>query len=294
MGTRFIYSTLRFVPDPARGEFVNIGFIVGSDDTKEWQLRLVDNMRRARYMDDARVLPQALVILNDIGRKLDRFTESINWLIPVEYTINEEWLASYFEQSQNVIQLSQPTPIVASDIDGAMQIIFDELIIDPAIRSRPVTTKHTALATVRKAYKRAGLFRQDVEGNVIEHAQIASPKYTGHFDFVVANGSAVQLAQTWSFEIMDEALVENVKAWAWTVQDIREHGGTVRHGKGRLPIHSNVEIDVVYVPPSNTQRNAFAEARYAFVQVGVNLYELDGADSVAARARKLLMPNGET
>jgi hypothetical protein len=34
---------LRFVPDPARGEFINIGAIAGDDDSGEWELRLLQN-----------------------------------------------------------------------------------------------------------------------------------------------------------------------------------------------------------------------------------------------------------
>ncbi len=44
---RYEYSILRFVPDPVRGEFVNVAAIVRSDDSEEWRLRVVENSRRS-------------------------------------------------------------------------------------------------------------------------------------------------------------------------------------------------------------------------------------------------------
>jgi hypothetical protein len=49
----FQFSLIRFVPDPARGEFVNISAVAGSDEAGEWELRLVSNLSRALSPDDA-------------------------------------------------------------------------------------------------------------------------------------------------------------------------------------------------------------------------------------------------
>ncbi len=46
---RYVYSLVRFVPDPARGEFVNVGAIAGSEDGAEWQIRQVENTVRALF-----------------------------------------------------------------------------------------------------------------------------------------------------------------------------------------------------------------------------------------------------
>jgi hypothetical protein len=44
---RYVYSVVRYVPNPASGEFVNIGVIAGSDETGDWSLRQAGNQRRA-------------------------------------------------------------------------------------------------------------------------------------------------------------------------------------------------------------------------------------------------------
>jgi hypothetical protein len=41
------FSLIRFVPDPARGEFVNIGAVVGDDEAQDWELRLISNLKRS-------------------------------------------------------------------------------------------------------------------------------------------------------------------------------------------------------------------------------------------------------
>ena len=49
---RYVYSLVRFVPDPARSEFVNLGAIVGSEEYSEWESRQVENPKRARDIDE--------------------------------------------------------------------------------------------------------------------------------------------------------------------------------------------------------------------------------------------------
>ncbi len=48
--TGFVYSLLRFAPNPATGEFVNLGAVAGSEATGEWGIRHVQNDQRARAL----------------------------------------------------------------------------------------------------------------------------------------------------------------------------------------------------------------------------------------------------
>lgn len=45
---RFVYSVVRFVPHPARGEFINVAAIVGSEALGVWKSRRVGNAHRAQ------------------------------------------------------------------------------------------------------------------------------------------------------------------------------------------------------------------------------------------------------
>ena len=49
---RHVYSMVRFVPDSARGEFINVGANVGSEESSEWQVWQIENPKRARFIDE--------------------------------------------------------------------------------------------------------------------------------------------------------------------------------------------------------------------------------------------------
>src|SRR5713101_9697542 len=131
---RYLYSVVRFVPDPARGEFVNVAAIVGNEETGEWDVRQVENLRRARALDDRDALPAVAAFLESAGRTIDEWivaddTAATN---PELVEPSREWLTYLASHQRNVVQLTQPTPVVAQNLEEAVGIVFDELIIDPA------------------------------------------------------------------------------------------------------------------------------------------------------------------
>ena len=65
----YFFSMLRFVPDPARGEFVNIGAIAGDEETQDWELRLISNLKRARSIDHVAFLPHALEVAAELRER---------------------------------------------------------------------------------------------------------------------------------------------------------------------------------------------------------------------------------
>ena len=67
---RYLYSVVRFVPDPARGEYVNVAAILGSEETGEWDVRQVENLRRAGY--NAGFTPLATAVRRYVAEFLDR------------------------------------------------------------------------------------------------------------------------------------------------------------------------------------------------------------------------------
>ena len=91
---RYTYSVIRFVPDPVRGEFVNVGVLAGSDESSEWELRTVENLKRARAVDDKGLLGLVWSFVNDIGRKADRYAEAVqtSFFDETDDGLSEEWL----------------------------------------------------------------------------------------------------------------------------------------------------------------------------------------------------------
>lgn len=286
---RYMYSAIRFVPDPVRGEFVNVGILAGSDESSEWDIRMLENLKRARSLDDEVLLPLVWHFIDDIGRKVNRYTEAIqtNLFETDEERLSEEWLTRLSEEARNVVQLSAPAVIVADDIDEAINILFDQLIVEPEARRFPFKKKNVALAATRRAYREAGL---RVSEHFVEGVNVKGQHHKERFDFVVANGSAVQLAQTWSFQVPNqEDIAEQVKAWAWTVSDIRKHGGTAEAEARQIAVPPDVDIEVVYVPPTvDGPRQVLNEALAAFETIKVKAVESERAGAVGQEASRLV------
>ncbi len=286
---RYMYNVIRFVPDPIRGEFVNVGLLAGSDESSEWDIRTVESLRRARSLDEKGLLPLVWHFVDDIGRKVDRYTEAIqtNLFEVDDERLTEEWLTQLSEEARNVVQFSTPSVIVADDIDEAVNVLFEQLIVEPEARRFPFKKKNVALAATRRAYREAGL---RVSEHFVEGASVKGQHHKERFDFVVANGSAVQLAQTWSFQVPNqEDIAEQVKAWAWTVSDIRQHGGMAEAEARQIVVPQDVDIEVVYVPPTvDGPREVLDEALAAFGEIEVRSVESEQAGTVGQEASRLI------
>ena len=289
---RYVYSVIHFVPDPVRGEFVNVGVIAGSDESSEWDVRAIENLRRARSIDDKGLLPLVWGVIDDVGRQMDLYNDAVqsNFSVNEEYDqeLSEQWLRALAEESRNVIQFSSPSVILADTVDEALDTLFAEFIVEPESRQFAFKKKHVALAAVRHAYRKAGLKLQE---HFEEGVNVSGQHHNERFDFIVANGSAVQLAQTWSFQISNQKdLIEQVKAWAWTVKDVRKHGGEAATKTRRLKVPRDIDIEVVYVPPSGDgPRGALEEALAAFKEIDVKSRVSDQAEPVGHRASELIV-----
>lgn len=286
---RCTYSVVRFVPDPARGEFINVGVVVGSEDSSEWQVRQIDNPVRARYVDEGGVLTAAWEFIDELGREIDDYEQSFDQLLEPEVTVSEDWLWELHRRHRNIVQLSEPTPMAAESVESAVERIFDMMLVDP-VRSRSTfKRKLVASAAVRRAYRGLGLVPDE---NLFERPTLIAEPHTERLDFAVANGEAVQLTQTWSFQVPDqETLAEQIKAWGWTVERLRDAG----EASLRLPtggtrfVGGEIDVEVVYVPPSVDGESPAMEGAWdVFDAVGAVPVPMSSAEDVAMRATRLL------
>jgi hypothetical protein len=236
---RYVYSVIRFVPDPARGEFVNVGAIVGSEDSSEWQCRQIGNSVRARAIDERKTLEAVWAFLDRVGREMDEYERGQESLFEPAVELSEAWLQQLYVEHRNVVQLSSPTPMAAKNVDEALDRVFDQMVVEPTLRRHQFQKKNVALAAVRAAYRKYSV-QKGV--NLRERVALETAHHRERFDFAVTNGRTLQLAHTWSFQVPDQDQVaEQVKAWGWTVQDVQQGGGFVcqacsRRGRtGRHP-----------------------------------------------------------
>ena len=280
------YSLLQFVPDPARGEFVNLGILVGDDEAQDWELRLIQNFRRANAIDDKGALGIALGFAATLENHIAVAVEQLPGMANVT-PISLEWVAQLSDEMQNVVQLSPPTPVVAESAETALDMLFGELVVDPASQQFRFPTKKRAQASTRQAYRDHAIPRTAVT----EKAPISAGPYDGIFDFAVANGRVVQLVQCWSFQLPNQIeLAEQVKAWAWVVHELRQQDGLLRLDERELVVpRDEIEIATVYIPPEEGQNApAFDEALAAFEEIQVTQLLPDQADVLGEHAAERL------
>lgn len=280
----FQYSLIRFVPDPARGEFVNIGAVAGSDEAREWELRLVSNLSRAKALDDRGVLSKAFAYaagLEDHIAALDVLPETGG-----AEPISSELLRRRAMEMQNLVQFSAPAPVAADSAEAALELVFDQLVLDAARKSFPFAKKHRAQGATRRAYQA----HEVPAAAVRERAPIRSGVFDGVFDFAVHNGHAVQLVQCWSFQLPNQAdLAEQVKAWSWLVHEVRQGGGALTGADREIDVPAGLEIYAIAIPPAaGTESPAYEEAKAAFAENHVTELSPDDADRVGERAAEAL------
>jgi hypothetical protein len=292
--TRYIYSMVRFVPDPATGEFVNLGAIAGSEEMGDWSTRHVQNDRRARSLDPDAPLPAVYDFLNDVNELIDRSDE---WTFdaPDEQIedrspaneLREEWLTELYRRCRNVVQLSPPAPIIASSAEEALDLVFDNLVNDPARGRFRFMTKRAVFGELRRSFLAAGIPSTYIR----RHCVLATPRFSTTVDFVIGADNAVQLAHTYSFGIASQShLAGQVKAWGWTLRELRDTGAEARaEGFDPVSVAPNVPIEVVYAVPQDAGKlSALDEARRVFDELDIRAHELDDADEVAEHARALI------
>lgn len=276
---RCIYSAVRFVPDPGRGEFINVGVLVGSEQTGACRLSVVRNRRRASSIDVSGVFDLFWDYLLNLKKRLESEDE---------FRFSERWLEETFQESRNLLQLSQPMPIRAKTVGVALKAVRERILVDQpnVIRSKRFT-KRSAVKQLRIEYEKVGL---EPNKHFMYKPVVRGPNHAEEFDFAVANGSAVQLTQAWNFRKKHLRLLrEEVKAWAWTVRDIRASGGTAEVDGKHYAVDKDIPVEVVYIEPQKVdEKNALAEAAHAFSEVNARAVALVEVSEVAERAAALL------
>ncbi|MEV6342960.1 DUF3037 domain-containing protein [Actinoplanes sp. NPDC051851] len=286
--TRYVYSLVRCVPDPRTGEFINVGAIVGDPATGDWAMRQVSNESRVRRLASASDLEVVHGFLARVGLEIDRCRAMLDKGESPD--LEESWLQALFHDHRNIVQLSAPLPVIASDSGHALSMIFGNFIIDPEGASRKdLITKFAILASIRKAYEAAHIessyWKPRAEVQVGRHV-------TSRVDFAIGNGRIVQLTQGWSFQraTVDD-LSTQIKAWAYAIGRLRENeDARVISPDGReSTIEAGVEVEAVIAKPTTSaQIEVFQEASQVFEELNITVRDVGDAAEVGQRAAELL------
>ena len=284
--SRFVYSLVRCVPEPRTGEFINIAAIAGDPLTGDWTVRQVGNESRVRKIAGPQDLAVVHRFISRLGAEIDE-----QWQLMDQgdgKPLSEIWLKELHANHQNIVQLSSPAPIVADDVDDAMDLIFSRLIIDPVRQPRGGITKSTLLANLRAVYREF-----DVDPDLVRPSVevfVGDRVHTG-FDFAIANGEALQLTQAWSFQRagIDEIGLQ-VKAWGYALGRLRagDKARMVDSQSAVSTVARDVDVEVVIAEPRTSDQLAvFEEATQVFQELGVSVHPGE-ASAIGQRAASLI------
>jgi len=276
-------STVRFVPDSGRGEFINVAAIAGNGDDSEIEIRAVSNWKRAKQLDEHGALSAVMDFVSSLQARVD--SDSDPTTEKAKLSVGEIRRLSL--EMRNAVQLSAPIPVAVATPELALDLAFEEIVLDPLSRRFSFLKKNSAQATTREAYEELGV-------KPLRNARVKAGPYEMDCDFAVANGRAVQLVRCWSFQLPDQrGLAEEIKAWAWGVRALRHLNGemTVEGRASALPVPREVDVEAVFVPPTGTGSSFAADvARDAFSDRDTVIKAVSYGDTygVAARAVELL------
>lgn len=286
---RHVYSVIRFVPDPANGECVNIGLLAGSEDSDEWTLQTVAQRTRARQLGGIEALPGVVSYLERLATDLEEYSNArlggqLDFFSDRE-PLTEGWLANLASEQRGVVQFSAPRPVDVESTEAAVDMLWDHVIVEPSRREFRFKKKHEALGAVRNALRRNKITGE----NLWRTARLESRGFRAPIDFAIHDKQVAYLTQCWSFQLPDkERLLDEIQSWAWAIRALRDSGGGLSVGElVQADVPPDVGLAVVYVPPASAvDRGAFAKAKSAFTDPEVNAMVVDcgRADEVADKA----------
>jgi hypothetical protein len=288
---QYSYWLIRYVPDAARGEFVNVGIIAGRDGG-DWALRRVRSLRRAsRLGGNASALEPWL---SRIERIIADHQAPPLFGSLVERPLSGGWLSHLSGRLNNAVQISESAPVEADSAEEAASFLFPFLVAEtsflPAVR-----TRSRLVSDLRDHYESdANLtFGQ----GLVPRPRARVGRQRGRFDFAVVADRVSQLSQVWSFDMKDtDRLEQEIQSWSFLVERLRNDGGklSVKGDYGLLPetIDSEVPISVVYLEPSDPtpgeRTEVYLAAREAWEHLRVDAVPSNQLNQVAKDARDLV------
>lgn len=280
---KYQYSIIRFVPSPVRGEFVNLGLIIGSDQTGEWLIEVVSSMSRASRLDDDKVLSLLATDLSQLQSTIESYNEPEMFERTVE--LSEDWLADLSRNSRNQLQFSHPNPVVAESIGSAFEKLWGRLIVESVPSKRNSITKASVTAQYIAALNNAHLDRSHLKRRV----KLETSRTHTNIDVAVHNGVVKDITQCWSLQIKAaEPLLNEIKAWGWSIKTLREHGGRILAGKQPIEVPHDVRVGVVYAKTSDSALMDEALDVFNDAEINADCVTVENAISHAQLAAQLV------
>lgn len=285
---QYQYWLVRYVPDTLRGEFVNVGIVVGAEG-KDWSFRRPKNMRRANRLGGnvSSIEPWLLRIERSVR---DREAPPLEPFVRADaIQLSTSWAKSSRQRLNNALRLSEPTPVEANSAAEAADLLFP-LLVGEVASVVHAATRRRLVSELHRSYELQSLD----DGRLLQRPKARVGRQRGRFDFAVFGDQVDQLSQVWSFDVRDlDSLAQEMQSWSYLVTRLRNEGGEIYNQNllGEPQISSDVEISVVYQEPAQQtpeRVDTFLAARESWDQLNVRAVPSSQLQQVAHEARVLV------
>lgn len=263
------YTIAEFVPDPVRGERINVGVIVFGDGLI--RSRFLTNWSRVQaFAGDHHIS-----FLKDFAERVQDWAPQQPRLGQVPIT--DEQLREMTASWMNSIQLTEPRASLLSP---------DDLLRDAVARFLPPVQRRARARDKRAA---ATLAYQSLAGALIERGieepdevlsrnrQVPGEIESHSFDVVLANGSEAAAIQGLSFEgSLNAELGKQIEAIAYELRDVRD-------------CNVSLPLSVVALPPRSRSSRSLERANKIFRAVGAQLILEPDVNDWASDTARLIM-----
>jgi hypothetical protein len=270
----YTYWVLRYVPVPVRGEFINIGVVVGGHGS-EWAIRRIHDLGRANRLGGSP--PEAanwlLRLENLISPIPTYFDNSLDLrLRKRDIAPDESWMERLRRQQENNFQISEARPVVASSADEAADRLFDLLVVSPTERAMPRGRTRAVRALKEEVYLRlpGRSYQSDVR-------LVAGAQRT-RLEFAFGRSKITQLTQVVAFDVRAvDHLATTIQSSSYTFSRLRRQGAVLlnprRKNQGEQAIERDVALRVLYVPPETPEQiDVYKMATDAWQDLGMHAY----------------------
>lgn len=289
MNAPYQYWLVRYVPDVARGERVNVAVIAGRDGG-DWAIRVVQDLKRAsRLGGEAGALRPWLESLESTVSHYQNPPLSLFGGDRVE-RLSTAWVELLSHRFNNVLQISEAAPVLADSARAAADFLFPILVAAPKTTKRS-RTRTRLVSNMNEFYLSTGEF--ETGRNLLRRPFATIGRQRGRFDFAVLSGDVGQLSQAFAFDVRDSDLLEQeIHSWNYIVSKLRNDGGVLTNGQSSAPsVPADVPISVVYQEPNSLDsrhQDMFAAALEAWTDLEVRAVPSAELDQVAIEASRLV------
>ncbi|MGD0115994.1 MAG: DUF3037 domain-containing protein [Dehalococcoidia bacterium] len=248
------YSIIRYVPEPLRGEQINVGVIAVSRAGTSGRAKFPRRWTRAKQFGK-----EDVTFLGDFSRSLNRqladqlslFDGPGRWNLDRLEKLSGEW--------SNSIQISEPRASTLP-LDQLLEDIYVSFVKEPSAQRRELRDRRVAANEVIRAAKKAlrESYGQVQAEQLVKPRDFIDGRYGQYkFDLVIRNQIPLFAAEGLSFEVPESADLErDVHALAWAIDDV-------------LPGKESLKLAVIALPPKGRQAvSIYKKAKEIYTSLG--------------------------